>query len=242
MAVIDAGQRDIEHLGNIYGGILLDCSSREEQLRREMLARYADGGIDAAIAYSFSTEFMSALIDSYSDMKARAIMSRLKEREVWQVPTLVLYRANSEGRADGEGRLSTPAAQEQARRLFAKQMALIRDMHAAGVPILAGTDKWWVRNPVTEDTIHDELELLVQAGLSPADALRAATSDVARFLDQEESTGTIDIGKMADLVILDSNPLENIRHTRTVSTVVRAGVVIQEDELKKLRRAAVHEK
>jgi imidazolonepropionase-like amidohydrolase len=78
--------------------------------------------------------------------------------------------------------------------------------------------------------------------LSPADALRAATSEALRFLGREESSGTIDIGKMADLVILDPNPLENIRHTRRISTVVRAGVVIEENELKRLHLAAVRER
>jgi hypothetical protein len=241
-AVVDAGQRDIEHLGNIYGGILLDCSNQEERLRGEMLQRYAQDGVNGAIAYAFSAEFMAALVDSYDALKAASLLSRLKEHEVWQVPTLVLHRANSEGRADGEGRLSSPEVKKQVQRLYAKQLALVRDMHAAGIPILAGTDKWWVQNPVTEDTIHDELELLVEAGLAPADALRSATSEPARFLGRRESIGTIETGKVADLLVIDGNPLEDIRNTRRISTVVHSGIVINEHELNRLHLATMRKK
>jgi imidazolonepropionase-like amidohydrolase len=72
-------------------------------------------------------------------------------------------------------------------------------------------------------TKYDELALLVKAGFTPADALRAATSDSAEFLGLQNSLGTVETGKLADLVLLDANPLEDIRNTQKIGGVFLQG-------------------
>jgi imidazolonepropionase-like amidohydrolase len=95
-------------------------------------------------------------------------------------------------------------------------------MHRAGVRVMAGTDAP-LRNSPPGFGLHEELAWLVRAGLSPFDALRAATLEPARFLKLEDSVGTIAPGKLADLVLLDANPLADIGNTRRVSAVVANG-------------------
>ena len=95
-------------------------------------------------------------------------------------------------------------------------------MQRARVEILAGSD---TPNPYVFPgfSLHDELALLVEAGLTPMQALRAATSNPAKFLGMSDSLGTIEKGKLADLVLLDANPLDDIRHTQRIHGVVANG-------------------
>jgi imidazolonepropionase-like amidohydrolase len=91
-----------------------------------------------------------------------------------------------------------------------------------GVPLLAGSDS---PNPFVYPGfgIHDELALLVRAGLTPAQALRTATINPARFLGLSDSLGTVAVGKVADLVLLDGNPLTDIANTKRIRAVVQGG-------------------
>jgi imidazolonepropionase-like amidohydrolase len=77
-------------------------------------------------------------------------------------------------------------------------------------------------------SLHRELELIVSAGLSPAAALQAATADAASLLGIQDRAGTIDAGKAADLVLLDGDPLTDIRNTRRIAAVIKDGVVVFE--------------
>ena len=115
------------------------------------------------------------------------------------------------------------------RQDFIHAQTAVAQLHQAGVPILAGTD---ASNPGTAHgaSLHRELELLVQAGLSPSDALAAATSVPARafgLLDR----GTIHPGKRADLVMVRGNPLLDITKTRDISRVWKAGVEVDRPEI-----------
>jgi imidazolonepropionase-like amidohydrolase len=82
-------------------------------------------------------------------------------------------------------------------------------------------------------SLHDELTLLVQAGLSPMEALQAATRNPARFLDKEKDLGTVEKGKIADLVVLAANPLEDIGNSRKIDAVVLGGKLLAKAELQK---------
>jgi imidazolonepropionase-like amidohydrolase len=95
-------------------------------------------------------------------------------------------------------------------------------MHKAGVRLLAGSDSL---DPYVfpGDSLHHELELLVRAGLPPADALRAATLGAAEFFGLESELGTIEEGKRGDLVLLEANPLENISNTRRIAAIIQNG-------------------
>jgi imidazolonepropionase-like amidohydrolase len=95
---------------------------------------------------------------------------------------------------------------------------------------MAGTD---ALNPFCFPgfSLHDELELLVHAGLSPMQALQAATRNPAEYLDDLDRTGTITQGKRADLVMLDADPLVDIRNTRRINAVVAAGALLPRHRL-----------
>jgi imidazolonepropionase-like amidohydrolase len=118
---------------------------------------------------------------------------------------------------------------EDVRRLLEQCLIAVRELNKAGVTILAGTDVG-VASQVPGFSLHDELSLLVKAGLSEMEALEAATRNPARAFNLMDQ-GTIAPGMRADLVLLDSNPLENIESTRKIRTVVAAGRVFERKEL-----------
>jgi hypothetical protein len=124
-------------------------------------------------------------------------------------------------------------ALEDRRREFAKFQELTGKLYRAGVPLLAGTDA--PEPQVTPGfSLHQELEMLVESGLPPAAALRAATLHNATALRQEKHLGTIVPGKWADIVLLTANPLDDIRNTRKIELVIRGGLVTRSDEVLKL--------
>ena len=95
---------------------------------------------------------------------------------------------------------------------------LVKAFKDAGVPIIAGTDAG-VSGVVAGFSLHDELELLVQAGLTPQEAINSATLLSAQFLGVDKQIGSIETGKFADLILLDENPLTDIRNTRKIAGV-----------------------
>jgi imidazolonepropionase-like amidohydrolase len=99
---------------------------------------------------------------------------------------------------------------------------LTRRMHEAGVPFGAGTDTP-INISIPGYSLHSELELLVRAGLSPLEALEAATLKPAEYFSLDGILGSIEVGKRADLVLLDANPLDNISNTRRISLVISKG-------------------
>ena len=123
------------------------------------------------------------------------------------------------------------------RPTWAKRLENVRLLRDARVRILAGTD---VGNPLLlpGGSLHQELALLVEAGLSPLEALQAATLNAARSLDRADSLGTIEPGKLADLVLLDDNPLEDIRNTQKIAAVVLNGRYLDRQALDDLLAAA----
>ena len=96
-------------------------------------------------------------------------------------------------------------------------------MRRAGIKFLAGTDALGNTYVFPGFSLHEELELLVQAGLTPMEALQTATRNPAEFLGLLDSLGTIEPGKTADLVLLDASPLDDIRNTRAVAGIVLRG-------------------
>jgi imidazolonepropionase-like amidohydrolase len=105
---------------------------------------------------------------------------------------------------------------------FDESKKIVALMYRMGVPILAGTD---TMNPhcLPGIGIHDELAFLVDAGLPPLAALQAATRNAAQFMGQRDRRGTIEAGKIADLVLLDKDPLANIHNTSSIQAVVLNG-------------------
>ena len=121
-------------------------------------------------------------------------------------------------RAAGWGAPGVDTATAHAR--LARSLAVTGALHDAGVPIVAGTDEG-----VPGFSVDRELELYVIAGFTPIDALRAATAVPAKAMHMDKELGTVEVGKRADLLVLDANPLENIANIRTVRLVMKGGML-----------------
>lgn len=133
----------------------------------------------------------------------------------------------------------------KARQRYECNLGLVGAMHKAGVGILAGTDTTMVGEAPGSAPyclpgfgLHDELQHMVAAGLSPMDALRAATYKPAEFLGLLDSLGTVEKGKLAELVLLDANPLSDIANTSRISMVFTGGRVYRRSALDALLNAA----
>jgi imidazolonepropionase-like amidohydrolase len=238
-----AGQKSFEHL---YG-VLEGCSSDETALIADNIS-YLDERAAHRSDPADDRAYFQRLLSSQDDPLCSDLLALLAELQVWQVPTLVAHRGVfrlREAEAADDPRLAYvhPTAQAQwqpgsydetrsfvdsdwdlRRRRWERILALVGEMHEAGVPILAGSDF----HPTLAFTfpgfgLHEELELLVEAGLSPAEALRAATLNPALYLGTTDSLGTIAPGMAADLVLLDGNPLEDIRNTQSIRGVSVGG-------------------
>lgn len=128
-----------------------------------------------------------------------------------------------------------PGADSVGRAMFAKRLRQVATMYHAGVTVLTGTDAP-LRNSPPGFGLHEELELLVRGGLTPFEALRAATLEPANYFVMRDSVGAIATGQEADLVLLDANPLRDIRNVRRISAVVANGRLFSGDDRKRLLR------
>ena len=242
----NAGQVSVEHLT----GVLAACSSREAELLKSAQATVEaiDAGQLPTVRYS-GPEFRARqklALETYSSQKAETVFGELKKNHTWQCPTLTVLRSMAysedpsfandprlkylprdivsswDPKADPFLKNKTAEDWAISKKVFSKDLELVGAMERAGVEILAGTD---TLNPycLPGFSLHDELGLLVQAGLTPLQALQAATLNSARFMGRENDLGTVAPGKIADLVLLDANPLEEIGNTRKISAVVFGG-------------------
>jgi len=131
------------------------------------------------------------------------------------------------------------AVLKEREREVENRLKMVADLHRGGAGILAGTDADSNFHFVFfGSSLHEELELFVKAGLTPYEALRTATVNPARFLKAENSLGTIEKGKLADLVLLDANPLTDIKNTTKIRAVVASGRYLDRQALDELLRQA----
>lgn len=122
----------------------------------------------------------------------------------------------------------TPEQKRQIREIYAHRLRLVSELHGMGVRLAAGTDTG-TGYLIPGFALHDELALLVSAGLTPAEVLHAATQDAARTLGLPD-VGTVARGQAADLLVLDADPLRDIRNTRSIHGVVVDGRWIPPEE------------
>lgn len=120
--------------------------------------------------------------------------------------------------ANNYNKNATPETAAYFDKMVQFHFQLVKAFKQAGVPIVAGTDAG-ISGVVAGFALHDELELLVQAGLTPEEALNAATLLPAQWLGCDKLVGSVEPGKLADLVLLDENPLTDIRNTRKIAAV-----------------------
>jgi Amidohydrolase family len=231
--------------------LLWACSRREDEIRSEI--RPIDS--TPAAEHIAGTKGDVEAIESFDPKKAAALFGRFRKNGTAQCPTLVQLRkfastADPAFVADPrlkyvphsvkqmwQERLEGPLKEVRpySVKVYPKQLQLVNDMQKAGVMIIAGTDAGW-GNPYTFPgfSLHDELELLVRAGLSPLEALRTATLNPAIFMNMRDKFGTVEKGRTADLVLLDANPLEDIANTRRISAVVLNGSILIDQQLQQM--------
>lgn len=209
---------------------------------------------EAAEAGQKSIEHFTGLSEAETDtVKADLLIRIFKQHHTWVCPTIIMrnnyailddqslakdprlqyvkpsWKNSWLGMTNGAAKL--PANEWTARReTVQREQALILRFQQAGVGILAGTDS---SNPYVMPgfSLHDELRLLVHSGLTPMQALQVATLNPAKFFNQLASSGSVEKGKFADLVLLDANPLEDIRNTTKISGVVVDGRFLDRKEL-----------
>ena len=236
---VNRGLDATEHLYYVFKA----CSSKEDSLTalvRASLATPKPLGLFA---------MLPAVYDTYSPTAAARIFRLMATHHTAAVPTLAIGKTLADlgtndhahdtllayidpkiqrtyAKRQAGARQQSATARAFTQKLEAKFMTLVPQMQAAGVTILAGSDSGAFNSYTYPGaSLHDELRELVQAGLTPAQALRAATLNGARFMGVADRTGTVAVGKDADLLLLTANPLANVANAKKISAVVSRGKV-----------------
>lgn len=243
ISAANAGMNGMEHMRNLE----LSCALNSEELlvlRQKMLA---DGSTlsGGKLRSSIHAAQREEAIKNYDEAKANEVLLILKKKDVWQTPTLTLntflsnkYFANSEYQKSYQYLPDSIGQHWQNRSIALKDYPMteafkiqtafnnkmVKKIHETGIPIMAGTD-----TPIAYLTpglsLHEELSALVKAGLSPLDAIKTATYNPSKYFDMENELGSIKENMWADLIILDSNPLDDITNTRAINIVIKQGKV-----------------
>ncbi|MDY7233195.1 amidohydrolase family protein [Hyalangium rubrum] len=234
--VAKEGQRSIEHMGDVFT-LAIACSRREGAVRTLLSSPLKDG----ETVYDALIEIADLAMETYDEKRCAALYEQLARSHTRLVPTLSAFaipttqerqiaerrflpyyieRYWSWGRFDSTT-LPKPYM-EMLKRNWQYYTARLKEMVNAGVPVMTGTDT--PLYPLYPGlSLHYELEHLVAVGLTPLQALQAATMEPARFLGKEGIQGTLEKNKVADMVLLRGNPLEDIRNTLEIEAVVLQG-------------------
>jgi imidazolonepropionase-like amidohydrolase len=234
--VVGAGQKSIEHLMGIFEG----CSTEEDKFIN------GEGSLKLLLA-------------TQDRQRCDSLTKLLAQNQVWQVPTLAWQRGGTflDQRdlkhqpldkyvpaywRDVTWRrftdemmpdlLRDPLALRQ--EYFTRNLQTVGALHHAGVPFMAGTDTAPGVYIMPGFSLHDELANFVEAGFTPMESLQTATSNPAKFLGMEDTMGSIDPGKNADLVLLKANPLEDIGNTKQITAVIARGRVFERAALDRI--------
>ncbi len=182
---------------------------------------------------------------NFDDSTSKAVISFLKKHNTVIDPTLGVFEMSFRSISDDISviepafyTLPLPlqallkntgedaAGAKKFKPLYESMVAIVKQLHDGGVTIVAGTDQGFPGFSVPR-----ELELYVQSGLTPADAIQTATIIPARVLNLDKTSGSVEEGKSADLIIVDGDPLKNIRDIRNVTTVIKAGHIYDPHQL-----------
>jgi imidazolonepropionase-like amidohydrolase len=236
----DLGQITIEH----NFGVLFSTSRNKEELLKSVR--------DEPNRWPL---FESKAAATFDEQKAKALFQRLVRNGTWSCPTIIVYRQiihfnDEKFFLNNPGMKYVPAQLKERwhtqfetvrqinlnaenEKRWEMRSRLVPMMHEAGIRLIAGTDMGALY-VLPGFSLHDELQLMVEAGLSPLEVLQSATISPAKFLGKEKDFGTIEKGKIADLVLLDANPLENITNSKRISAVVLNGHYLPHEALEKL--------
>jgi imidazolonepropionase-like amidohydrolase len=241
----DAGQISIEHMTGSLS-VLYDDSTSIAKMGKNLLP-------DSITARSPYVPLMQQDMELNDQRTKMALYQHLAVKGVWQCPTLVIYKRYSTDSAlmfsdmrlkyissnqqkdwndKTGGRIKDRSNQAIAefRSGFQRLLNEVLLMKKAGVQFLAGSD--FDNDFIYAGfSLHDELALFVEAGFSPMEALQTATINPAKFLGISDSLGTIEKGKIADMVLLDANPLANIQNTQQINAVFVNGKYLSKEIL-----------
>jgi imidazolonepropionase-like amidohydrolase len=221
--VIEAGQDQINHIG--YIADIMRASLPEGAARQE--------------------RYKAAVEINLESPEAQKALAFLKEHHTVVDPTMALmefFTATTAkppaGFEPGVNKVAPELAEQLTdvepptdrsaigEKVFEKEVAIVGALHRAGIPIVAGTDQ-----TVPGYSLHREMEIYVQAGFTPMEAIQAATIVSARVMGLDKELGTVEKGKRGDLILIDGNPLEDIRKTRNVEYVITNGTMYHSAEL-----------
>ncbi len=242
-----AKRAGIPFAGHVPEAVGIDRAIAARYSTIDHLDGYIEGMLrdGATLTAEQSAFFGLNLGEQLDEAKMARLVADTKRAGVWNVPTEVLMENLIVGGTSQEllqrpemryvapetrnqwaevkdGMLSeTGSSAESARRTIEMRRKLIKALHSAGAGLLLGSDAPQIFN-VPGFSTHRELESLVAAGLTPDQALETGTRNVATFFGTTKETGTIERGKRADLILLDADPLADIRNTSR-----RAGVMVR---------------
>jgi imidazolonepropionase-like amidohydrolase len=200
----DAGVRSLEHTENLIESLVF----ADPQKRKPELEALAE----------------------FNDEKAMALFARFVKNGTYYAPTLIAYKEAIRMRET-----SNPISAAARKKVFPRFQQLVALMQRAGVRLLAASDFAWPELTTRPGvSLHDELALLVEAGLTPMQALRAATLHPAQSLGVADRMGSIARDKRADLMLLDADPLADISNTRKIRVVVAGGRLFESEALEKM--------
>jgi imidazolonepropionase-like amidohydrolase len=232
----EAGQKSFEHLIGIFEG----SSPLEDEFIK---GKKTEG------------QFLS----TYDPKRAETLFTLLARNHTWQCPTLVWERGGNlieeiDFAHDTRAKY-VPASWKAVtwkrfteqithdfntddlatRKCFVeKELEVVNAMHRAGISFLAGTDTPAGVYVFPGFSLHEELQRFVAAGFTPMEALQTATLNAAKFLGVDDRLGTIEKGKFADLVLLDANPIDDIRNTQKIAAVIARGKYWSREDLDKM--------
>lgn len=249
----NAGQKSIEHFSRVLTG----CSAQEDTIGGMVREAISKG----QPIFPLIGKIQEMQLSTYDASKAQVLFKTFAKNQTWQVPTLVQQRSFAylddenfradprlvyipmevqkswDPRTDFRMKWRTPEDWSRAKKIYGKSFDIAREMHGEGVRFLAGTDL--VNAYIFPGfSLHDELGLLVKAGLSNLEALQAATLNAAVFMNATDRYGSVAPGKTADLVLLDADPLKDIHNTTRISAVFLSGKHFDRAALDKMLKDA----
>ena len=220
---VEAGQDQINHVHYIVAmmrGPLPKNATRAERLGAtaaiDVNSERARKAIQFLVAHHTVVDPTLAISEFFTASTARPTVSF--EPGAAKVAPELAAQLNDVGPPSPEAALMNKA--------FENDLAIVGALHKAGVPIVAGTDQM-----VPGHSLHREMELYVRAGFTPMEAIQAATIVPARVMGVEKEVGSVEVGKRADVILLDANPLEAIRNIRSVRYVITNGAMYDCAEL-----------
>jgi imidazolonepropionase-like amidohydrolase len=258
----DMGQKSIEHLNGIWKSSTT-LQKEIDSLEGDFKANFMSNNLPAAINTFISIN--GKLNSAFDEQKTLQLAKILSKNETYVTPTLTIidkhwsrkggtYKSQEQNKYVPDDLLEKwdpelnfpekmfpPIAWETGKELLSTSLQITKILHDNEVTILAGTD-CGVSYVIPGFSIHDELKLLVRAGLPNADALKTATLNPAKYFDISHSNGQVALGMNANLLLLDANPLDDITNTKKIFGVIRNGKYLNREYLDKLLVEAEIEK